>query len=101
MWFFGKKVKVVNVLEVEFKYALGATVKDKISGLEGVVVSRTQWLNACNVYGIQARDLGENGKIKAREHFDEPQLDIVEGFVAMVPTRETGGPATSTPMSNR
>ena len=70
MFEFGKK-------EPEFKFDLGETVKDTITGFEGVVTRRTQWLNNCNTYGVQPRKLME-GKIQEPGNFDEPQLENVE-----------------------
>lgn len=60
-----------------FKFNLGATVKDRISGFEGIVICRTEWLNNCSVYGVQPAGL-RDGKIPEREHFDEPQLVLVD-----------------------
>ncbi len=83
----------------EFKFNLGSIVKDKITGFEGVVMSRTQWLNACNVYGVLPQQL-KDGKVADKEHFDEPQLELVQDDV-FKPKQKTGGPAHSVPMTNR
>lgn len=83
----------------DFKFNLGSVLKDKITGFTGVVTSRTQWLNACNVYGLQPQKLNE-GKVADRGHFDEPQLEVIEENV-FKPKRATGGAASSTPQTNR
>jgi len=84
----------------DFKFNLGSILKDKITGFQGVVTSRTEWLNACNVYGLQSMKLKEDGTVGERQHFDQPQLELIEDGV-FAPTRETGGPASSIPMTNR
>jgi hypothetical protein len=44
-----------------FKINLGAFVKDKITGFEGIVIGRTQWLYGCVRYTVQQRELDSNG----------------------------------------
>ena len=43
--------------KANFKYELGVLAKDTITGFEGIIVCRTQWLTNCNVYGLKSRDL--------------------------------------------
>lgn len=83
----------------EFEFNLGDELKDEITGFVGVCTSRTQWLNACNVYGLQPKEL-KDGKPQERCHFDEPQLELVKKTVYKS-NRETGGIARSVPQSNR
>jgi len=83
-----------------FKIELGAPARDKITGFEGIVVSRTQWLNACNVYGVQPSSLNKDGGLRDKEHFDEPQLEVT-GTSTIKPKRETGGPAHAAVQANR
>lgn len=52
---------------------LGAVAKDKITGFEGVVVARTEWLNGCARLCIQPQALHE-GKPVEDHTFDENQL---------------------------
>lgn len=42
---------------MEFKFDLGDPVRDKITGFEGVVLCRSEYLTNCNRYGIQSRVL--------------------------------------------
>ncbi len=79
---------------MKFKFELGATVCDIITGFEGVVIRRTQWLNNCNTYGVQPRKLLE-GKIQEAGNFDEPQLKLVVDNPAIPSSRKTGGPERS------
>lgn len=81
--------------EQNFKFALGSTVKDTITGFEGLVTRRTQWLNNCNTYGVQPRKLLE-GKIQEPGNFDEPQLELVE-VKKLSSSRNTGGPERTVP----
>jgi hypothetical protein len=83
----------------EFKYELGSVASDKITGFEGVIMCRTQWLNNCNVYGIKPQKLKDDKPI-GLEYFDEPDIEIVEKD-AFEPKRKTGGPAHSVQRTNR
>ena len=62
--------------EPNFKFNLGDVVRDTITGFEGVIVSRTQWLYNCNTYGVKSREL-KDGKPQDAVYFDEPQLELV------------------------
>ena len=80
---------------MNFKFELGTTVKDTITGFEGLVTRRTQWLNNCNTYGVQPRELDKDGKIRECGNFDEPQLELVEKESPVKSDRKTGGPERS------
>lgn len=85
---------------MKFKFKLGQRVKDKITSFEGIIISRSQWLNSCNTYGIQSETLNE-GKPVDRQYFDAPQLEFVSDKKQVHnPEQETGGPATA-PKSTR
>jgi hypothetical protein len=60
------------------KIDLGMTVRDKITGLEGVAVARTTYLTGCDRISIQPREL-KDGKTAEWSAFDENQLEIVKG----------------------
>lgn len=82
-----------------FKFNTGDEVKDTITGFKGIVTYRTQWLNNCNTYGVQPTKLKE-GETRKREHFDEPQLELVKAKVHKE-SRKTGGPEKSMSETNR
>ena len=81
-----------------FKFNLGDIVVDEITGFQGVVTLRSQWLNCCNTYGVQPKEL-KDGVPQERQNFDEPQLRIVEEKVHKE-HRETGGPERHVPKNN-
>ena len=86
---FGSRKKQPN-----FKFDLGDKLVDTVTGFEGIVTSRTQWIHNCNVYGLQSAEL-KDGKPRDREHFDEPQLKVVKE------KRTTGWPCNSVKQTNR
>lgn len=55
------------------KIGLGKKVKDVITGLEGIVTSRHEYLTGCAQYGIQAPII-EYGKIPDVVFLDENRL---------------------------
>lgn len=75
----------------DFKFELGCVVKDSVTHFEGVVISRSQWLNNCNTYGVKPRVL-KDGAPQDSHGFDEPQLSLISGSVLKA-NRETGGPS--------
>lgn len=80
----------------EFKYKIGARLRDIVTGFEGVVVARTQYLTGCNRYSLQNQELDKDGKPKDWQAFDENQLDEVKDKdIAIKSVRERGGPAPS------
>lgn len=77
-----------------FKFELGARVKDVVTGFEGVVMARTEFLNKCIRYGVQSSSLDKDGRVMSNEHFDEEQL-VAAGEPVQLPvhkTKRTGGP---------
>lgn len=83
----------------DFKFNLGDKVRDVITGFYGIVVARTQWLNACNTYSVQPTEL-KDGVPQQKQHFDEPQLVLLEEEVHPS-SRNTGGPERPVPRTNR
>ncbi len=65
-----------------FTLELGRRAKDKITGFEGILTSRCEFLTGCNRYCIQPTELRE-GKPVDSLYFDEAQIEIVgEGISA-------------------
>lgn len=78
---------------------LGDRVRDRISGLEGIVVGITDWLYQCRRPIVQPTTLTSDGKPGESQSFDEPQLEVIEKavFAPQEPepaakTVKTGGP---------
>lgn len=74
-------------------FGLGDTVRDTITGLEGVVVSRTEWLERCDRYGVQPTEL-HNGEVIPASSIEGSTLEPVKRgkFVTPQPAAKTGGP---------
>jgi hypothetical protein len=77
---------------------LGDKVKDKVSGFNGVVVSKTKYLNGCCRVGVKPQSL-EKGSTIDEEWFDVGQLEIVDKKAVSVVPKDTGGPAVNPPRS--
>ena len=81
-----------------FKHQLGAKVQDRITGVQGVIVGRTQWLYGCIRYSVQPLELKDSRPVD-QVGFDEDQLVVIEeptpqilGDVADEVAEVTGGP---------
>lgn len=59
-----------------FKHELGVTGKDKITGFEGILTSRAEFLTGCSRYCIQPKELREGKPIEGI-YFDEDQIEII------------------------
>ena len=86
--------------EPEFKFGLGDKLKDKITGFEGIVTGRHQWINNCNTYSVKPQTL-KDGVPQDSCNFDEPQLDLVEEKAIPEMNRKTGGPDRKVSQPNR
>ncbi len=78
---------------------LGLTVKDKITGLTGVAVARTEYLTGCARISVQPTEV-KDGKTADWVTLDEGQVDIINAkkkivlneIKAATPRQERGGP---------
>jgi len=59
-----------------FKHNLGLKAVCKITGFEGVITSRVEFLTGCNRYALQPTELVD-GKIVESVYFDEDQINII------------------------
>lgn len=75
----------------EFLYELGSEARDRLTGYEGKITGRTNWLYGVNRYEVQAAKLKEDGSPYPARGVTELGLELV---VAAPPhkMRETGGP---------
>lgn len=87
-----------------FRFNLGDVLKDRLTGLTGVAVNRSEHLFGCARYWLQPREI-KDGKTVDGQWFDEDSLELVEAGVVQrkhyrvyeadtAPLRRTGGPAT-------
>jgi hypothetical protein len=80
-----------------FTLELGQRAKDKITGFEGILTSRCEFLTGCNRYCIQPTEL-RDGKPVDSLYFDEACLEIVgEGISAKEVQGEERGACSPDP----
>ena len=60
---------------VKQRVELGNVVRDRITGLQGMAVARTEWLHGCVRITIQPPGLTADGAPRQSETVDEAQLD--------------------------
>jgi len=73
------------------KIELGDKVKDKITGLDGIVTGITCWLNGCVRATVQPRLLHEGKPLEA-QWFDVEQLEIMSKGEVSFKSPPKGGP---------
>jgi hypothetical protein len=74
---------------------LGDKVKDVVTGLTGIAVAKTHYLQGCARIGVQPQEL-KDGKPVEASWFDEPQLEVIEVGAINLKTDQSekpGGPA--------
>lgn len=77
-------------MENEFKHELGKEVKAKVTGLTGIITSRSQCLYGCNRYYVQP-PVGKDKKVPDGWWVDEDDITVV-GKGVTAKTKDTGGP---------
>lgn len=70
---------------------LGDLARDTVTGFEGVIICKAEWLNGCIRYTLQPRKLSKDGGVKQAESFDHEQVELVESKV-VTPLKPSGGP---------
>jgi hypothetical protein len=72
---------------------LGSKVRDKITGLTGIAVGRTEWLHGCARISVQPQEL-KDGKPCEISSYDEPQIEVLDDEHILTKGRSTatGGP---------
>jgi hypothetical protein len=84
---------------ITFPVSLGDEVKDSVTGFTGIVVSLTEWFNACQRATVQPT-VDEKGLMRSADTFDVEQLEvIVPNKAPRKPSAQlsikTGGPMPS------
>ena len=60
---------------------LGKEAKDKITGFEGIIIGKINYLFGCAQYGIAPR-VKEDGKVNDTNWFDEGRIEIIGNGIA-------------------
>ena len=89
-YFANKQLKSRVLERTNMAINLGDRVKDKITGVTGIVVCRLEYLNGCTRLAIQPEKL-EKGQPLPPEYFDEPQCVLIKAAVHDRLSPETGG----------
>jgi len=74
---------------------LGSQVKDKVTGFEGIAVSRIEYLSGCVQYGVRPRYIEKEmkGTYPAIEYIDEGQLEeLGRGWQKLRAEKESTSP---------
>ncbi len=83
-----------------YEIRMGQKVKDIVTGFEGIVVARVEFINGCVQYAVRPK-VDDKGNMVESEYIDVDRLKLVNsGVQGMMKTYETtiGGesPPTST-----
>jgi len=79
---------------VNFKFEHGQKVKDKVSGVSGIINAMAIWINGCNRYSVQPKAKKNENKIPDSYWIDEQQLELVKSKDVPVKKTFTGGPSS-------
>ena len=71
-------------------------VEDTITGFQGTVVARAEYLNGCVRFGVQPT-VTDKGKLPDWQWIDEQQLNVIEKREQPAASAATGGPAEAPP----
>ena len=82
---------------VDFKFDLGTQVKDTLTGFEGIILARAEYLTGCHHYGVQPRQLDKEGKRPDWEWIDATYLEAVEDEPRFKSDKKAGGSAPNPP----
>jgi len=82
-----------------FKFDNGVTVKDRITGFQGVVTGRTNYITGCNQIMVNPQKINTDGKLADSEWFDENRLQLLAEprIVLGVPEVTGDGPMEAAP----
>ena len=77
---------------------LGQKVRDKVTGLTGIVIAKVEYMNGCVQFCIKPKIKANENKIPEGEYIDEGQLEIVgKGIKISQKIEESGGIMPDTP----
>jgi hypothetical protein len=81
------------------KFQLGSTIRDKITGVQGITTGRCHYLYGCTQYNV-IQKVGADGKLVDNYWFDEGRLELLPEPVVQaseVTTETSGGPNREAP----
>lgn len=75
---------------------LGQEVKDEVTGFVGIVIAKSEYLNGCIRYAVQA-PMNKEGKVEEAEWIDGEQLTQTKrkNKFAKKEVKQSGGPQTT------
>lgn len=77
---------------------LGAEVRDRVTGFQGIAIARRTYLNGCARLTVQPL-VDDDGKMMEPVTFDEPRLEILDASKHPQRDTTTGGPEKYMPKS--
>lgn len=83
-----------------FKFELGDTLRDRVTGVQGIVTGRANHLSGCDTYGIQ-EPMRKDGAVPDTRWFDEPRLELLKKPRLVVDEREVRTGADGVPAPSR
>lgn len=75
---------------------LGSKIKDKVTGMEGIAISKVEYLNGCVQYCLKPKAKKGETKMPEGVYIDYNQLEVI-GKGLNVKKKNTGGVMTDTP----
>ena len=84
---------------VNFKYECGDLLKDKVTGITGIVMVRAEYSTGCHHYGLQNQKPKDNGDAKDWRWLDQSQVKRVKKAVVKfdIDANCTSGPMPEGP----
>lgn len=70
--------KIIEKAGTDVRVDLGDTVRDAVTGFEGIVEAITVWRFGCRRVTVQPAKLDDSGKPIERQTFDEPTLHVIK-----------------------
>ena len=67
---------------MSFKHRNGLLARDRVTGLEGIIRYRVEYLTGCKQYGLQPK-LDKDGKLPDAVQFDENAIEIIGDGIVM------------------
>ncbi len=81
------------------KVSLGDKVKDVITGYQGTVIAKTEWMNGCHRVTVQSEGLKEDGSARESHHCDVQQIELLEES-ELPKSKRSGGPRPNPSRTN-